>query len=632
MRKIFTLLLALAASVGMSWAAKPTIQLYGNFLGEWADTEAFVAHETGPSSYHYADFSLLLEPGTYEFGVKVDGVLRANGSAYTRDTRSFVVSEGNTGYMTITTDVKGYYRFLWYYNANRLNADVYPNICGIYWKDVTDGQFEVTLGQESEVTIPKLWSTNSNFITNIANGVDQVRVVSTDEAVATIEYTLANDGLGTITFHGAGECDIYAVHDVTQLYAYDSCAFHLTVQPASTPEPETPEEVLLTTITVSNSEVNYTVADMVDIDQSAATLGENGWTSGTVVVSAKAGYTITKIEYLLSAGMFGVGGSDTEAPFEITIGSGKTLTKIEVYGYESGSSEPETTTYTLQLVADSEKGSVAVTNLLGSGIVDNGNGNYTVPENAEVTILATPLEGYEFTGWKVGNVSCDFLDCGNALNTNDNPYSFTMTADVAYLAEFAAVAPQPAGEEITPNVDPENPAVYYSTFYDSAKKYELPAGVEAYVADLSGANLLLTKIAEAGEVIPNDNAVILKSTVTPFTLTPSEADAVTFSATNDLQGSDTQIATPANCYVLAGTDGVVGFYHYTAANLNAHKAYVVYSGSNQAPRRMPFIFDQATGVENVQNSDIRSQKVVENGQLIIIRNGVRYNAAGQNVK
>lgn len=343
MKKIFTILLALAASVGMN-AAKPTIQLYGNFFGEWADTEAFVAHETGPSSYHYADFSLLLEPGTYEFGLKVDGVLRADGYAYTRDNRSNVIEEGNTSYMTITTDVKGYYRFIWKYSASQLNVDIYPYICGIYWKDVTDGQFEVTLGQESEVTTPKLWATNSNFVSNIASGVDQVRLVSTDENVATVEYTLSEDGLGTITFHSAGECDIYAVHDPTERYGYDSCAFHLTVKPASAPDPETPEEVLLTTITVSDGVVNYTVADVVDIDQSAADLGENGWTSGMVVVSAKAGYTITKIQYNLSSGMFGVGGSDDEAPFEITIGSGKTLTKIDIYGYESGSSEPETPT------------------------------------------------------------------------------------------------------------------------------------------------------------------------------------------------------------------------------------------------------------------------------------------------
>ncbi len=192
-------------------------------------------------------------------------------------------------------------------------------------------------------------------------------------------------------------------------------------------------------------------------------------------------------------------------------------------------------------------------------------------------------------------------------------------------------APLPVTDPITPYADPQDASVYYSTFYDSNFKYELPAGVEAYVADLSGANLLLTKIAEAGEVIPANNAVILKSTVTPFTLTVSDADAVTFTATNDLQGSDTQIATPANCYVLAGTDGVVGFYHYTAANLNAHKAYVVYSGS-QAPGRMRFIFDQATGVENIQGDNVQSTKMMENGVLYIIKNGVKYNAQGQIVK
>ena len=103
--------------------------------------------------------------------------------------------------------------------------------------------------------------------------------------------------------------------------------------------------------------------------------------------------------------------------------------------------ESAPTTYTLQLVADPEKGSVAVSNLLGSDIIDNGNGNYTVPANAEVTILATPLEGYEFSGWKVGNRWCDFTECGTALNTLDNPMTFTMTADTAFMAAFAAAAP-----------------------------------------------------------------------------------------------------------------------------------------------------------------------------------------------
>ena len=250
---------------------------------------------------------------------------------------------------------------------------------------------------------------------------------------------------------------------------------------------------------------------------------------------------------------------------------------------------------------------------------------------------ADAFNGKESTGWVINEDKSTITWEGDAASVSIwetlNFIGPIIVNEVEFTLEGGEPAPTPAEDvNITPNADPENPTVYYSTFFDSANKYALPAGVEAYVADLSGANLLLSKIAEAGEVIPANVAVILKSSVDPFTLTVSDADAVTFTATNDLQGSDTQIATPANCYVLAGTDGVVGFYHYTAANLNAHKAYVVYSGSNQAPRRMPFIFDQATGVENVQGDNVQSTKVIENGQLIIIRNGVRYNAAGQNVK
>ena len=148
---------------------------------------------------------------------------------------------------------------------------------------------------------------------------------------------------------------------------------------------------------------------------------------------------------------------------------------------------------------------------------------------------------------------------------------------------------------------------------------------------VSGDAMQLQKVAEAGQTIPAGAGVILKASVTPFTLTPSDAEAVSV-AGNRLEGSDASIATPANCYVLSCENNLVGFYHYTAGNLNAHKAYIIYSGSNQAPRRLRFVFDQATGVENVQGDNVQSTKVIENGVLYIIKNGVKYNAMGQEVK
>jgi len=232
--------------------------------------------------------------------------------------------------------------------------------------------------------------------------------------------------------------------------------------------------------------------------------------------------------------------------------------------------------------------------------------------------------------WNDGN--CDDFKSSKATSCHvyagqlsDYQQKFNSTVNVNFVGDLP----------IIPNVDPQNPAVYYSTFFDSAKKYELPAGVEAYVATIGENVLNLTRIAVAGQVIPKDNAVILKSTVASFILPPSEADAVTFSATNNLQGTNGPIATPANCYVLSGEDGVVGFYRYAGEQVPSHKAFVVLSGSNQAPRRMRFVFEQentTTGVENVQGDKVQSTKVIENGVLYIIKNGVRYNAQGQMVK
>ena len=210
-------------------------------------------------------------------------------------------------------------------------------------------------------------------------------------------------------------------------------------------------------------------------------------------------------------------------------------------------------------------------------------------------------------------------------------------AGVMQLCELRLIGtevpePEPQGQTISGGQDPQNATYYYSTFFDSQVSYALPAGVEAYVATISGNELTLTKIAVAGQTIPANNAVIFRANAENFTLTPSTADAVTFTATNSLQGTDVAVdAIPANCYVLSDEDNVIGFYEYTGGLLNAHKAYITYTAPNNAPRRMRFIFAEeqnTTALDNAE-TDNMSVKVIENGQLVIIRNGVRYNAAGQ---
>jgi len=194
---------------------------------------------------------------------------------------------------------------------------------------------------------------------------------------------------------------------------------------------------------------------------------------------------------------------------------------------------------------------------------------------------------------------------------------------------------------ITANEDPLNAGDYYTTFYHGTKRYRLPDnGTEAYVADLSGGELLLTRIAHGSQVLPNNVAVIFRATTSTITLMETNAAGVSFSAENDLRGVD--VVTPledlgltrSTCYVLSGnnTDGV-GFYQCNSDNLKAHKAYLPYAGGPAgAPRHIRFVFDETEDLNNVQRNNVPSSKILRNGQLIIIRNGVEYNIAGQIVK
>lgn len=217
------------------------------------------------------------------------------------------------------------------------------------------------------------------------------------------------------------------------------------------------------------------------------------------------------------------------------------------------------------------------------------------------------------------------IDCGNYT---------------PYIALDKYVAP--ATEDITTNQDPENQGCYYSTFFHSTQNYALTNdGTQAFVADLSGSDLVLTKIAEGTDVIPANTAVILRKTGSsdPVALDPTDEPGVSISANNDLQGVDvaTTLASlsidPDNCYVLSGTaEHGVGFYKISGSSLKANKAYVIYDGEpSGAPRRMRFVFDQTTGVENAQ-ATAKSEKLIENGQLVIIKSGVKYNAQGMIVK
>ena len=269
------------------------------------------------------------------------------------------------------------------------------------------------------------------------------------------------------------------------------------------------------------------------------------------------------------------------------------------------------------------------------GLVANGNAQVLI--NAGEATGGTMKYSLDNFNWST--------DLPTATDADTYTVYYRVVGDVNHYSissaslnvSIAAPAPVPTFIVITANEDPQHAGVFYSTFYDSSVKYALPNdGTEAYVAELSGTDLFLHEIASGSEVIPSNTAVILKAPSSSISLTESDDAPVTVSYPNCLLGTDVAMSAPDNCFVISGHSSDnsvqgVGFYQYTGT-LKAHKAYTIYGGAGAPPRKMHFIFDSAQGVESVQSSAVRSQKLIENGQLIIIRNDVRYNAAGQIVK
>ena len=90
---------------------------------------------------------------------------------------------------------------------------------------------------------------------------------------------------------------------------------------------------------------------------------------------------------------------------------------------------PNCTQHTVTVAADdNNKGTVA------------GGGSYC--ENSEVTVTATPNPGYNFVNWTDNNNS-------NAVVSTNASYTFTLTANVSYRANFAACE----GAAVTVNVN-----------------------------------------------------------------------------------------------------------------------------------------------------------------------------------
>ena len=558
MRKIFTFLLALVASVGMSWAETITVtpSEHGSVV---ASSSSATAGET---------ITLTATPDEGYQLKSISGVYVAQ--APSSETLNSVGGE--------TTVTGTEFQCVGTISANGYGWRVYnPGTANTLTVSSNDG---ATLIEKIELT--STWgNSRQNNMLSVSAGT-----LSFDGSNPSTTVTINNINATSVTISGSG-------NNAGKTWCISSVKIYYTGTIENELEISDTENANVKTFTMVDSEVTIS-AEFEPAPAPAEETTTVTWNSSTIS----------------SIGLLVEGQSFTKDGVTLTALNGGIID--EEYGHWSGNSDGTAFKFSTSL------------------------GNFT---KIEITADIYVLGGSGWTETSPGTVWT-----GDANETTCGGY-FENVSQIVFTIEPAATPePEPAEDvNITPNADPENPTVYYSTFFDSANKYALPAGVEAYVAEVSSNALNLTKIAGEGQTIPAGNAVILKSTVANFTLAVSDAAAVSFTANNSLEGVDvattvTDIAglTANNCYVLSGgsedeTVTGVGFYLIYGTTLLAHKAYVQYNATSGAPKRMRFVFPQEqmpTGIDETNTAD-KAQKVMENGTLYIIREGVRYNAAGQ---
>jgi hypothetical protein len=241
-----------------------------------------------------------------------------------------------------------------------------------------------------------------------------------------------------------------------------------------------------------------------------------------------------------------------------------------------------------------------------------GAGTYDYGTN--VTLTATANPGYEFVNW---------TRAGEEVST-DASYTIEVTEDVDLVANFAKEA-----YTRTTTIDSYGTIClpFGSDDYSGAEFYEV-----AYLVE--GKGLWLDQVEEGATLVAG-KPYIFKATATELVVVSNatEGDAPVVGE-NGLTGTFTDIGAgglKGNYIIAENKVWVAGL----GATLSANRAYIDASlvpttAQAQLPgrRRVQMGENAATGLDNITNGENTVIKTIENGQLIIIRNGEKFNAQG----
>lgn len=176
---------------------------------------------------------------------------------------------------------------------------------------------------------------------------------------------------------------------------------------------------------------------------------------------------------------------------------------------------------------------------------------------------------------------------------------------------------------------------------------QIPEGVEAYVATERGDVISLAKLEGT---IPARMGVVLRKTddsKNDFTfeavhglgigMKPVGSETSVDDYGNLLVGTLTETGLAEGDYILTkkkNTENEVVFGKITtASNIAANKAYLPADAVSQTRGFYTLMWDDVeTGIEEIQSAVQKDGIFVEGQQIVIVKNGLKYNAKGQRVK
>jgi len=175
-------------------------------------------------------------------------------------------------------------------------------------------------------------------------------------------------------------------------------------------------------------------------------------------------------------------------------------------------------------------------------------------------------------------------------------------------------------------------SVGVGTYYLSLP-FTMPVGVIGKTfSSITGSRLTEGTTYEAGYVVPAGTALLVEGTEGVYDPVVAVSDEA--APTNLLKGSDVAETTTGDGkhYKLANGESGLGFYYAEAGGAafmnKAHRAYLVLGGFEA--RSFVSFENEAASVKGLQNSGTkRSGKFIENGRIVMMKNGIKYNVVGQ---